>query len=140
VKVLAADRSEVGWLVERTGFAPTAGVRAIKAMDAEGVIKGMVAFDCWTENAVQAHMAVDTPIAWRSLLRPAFAYPFEQCGKGIILAAIPAGNARSVRLAKHFGFREMHRVRDGWAAGDDLLLLELRREGCRWLSKERKAA
>lgn len=131
--VSAALPSDFGWIQERTGCARTNGFKAIKATDDAGRILGMVAYDGWTENAVQAHMAVDTPVAWRALLKPAFEYPFIQAGKSVILAIIPAGNARSVNLAKRFGFRETYRVRDGWATGEDLVLLEMRREECRWL-------
>lgn len=93
----------------------------------------MVGFDGWTENACQAHMAVDTPVAWRSLLPAAFEYPFRECNRGLILAAIPSHNTKSWGLALHFGFRVAHVVRDGWAVGDDLVLLEMRREDCRFL-------
>ena len=138
-RVVAASPEDFDWLVERTQCAPTLGFRAIKAIDETGRILGMVGYDGWTENAVQAHMAVDTPMAWRAMLGPAFAYPFQECGKGVILATIPAGNARSVHLAKRFGFVEVFRVRDGWVLGEDLLLLEMRREACRWLNEEEAA-
>lgn len=85
-------------------------------------------------------MAADTPIVWRSLLGPAFSYPFEQIGVGIILAIIPASNDKSIRLAQRFGFRETHRVKDGYAVGVDIILHEMRREECRYISRNRKAA
>lgn len=135
MNVVAATRDDFAWLVERTQCGVTEGFRAIKAVDAEGRTRGMVGYDAWTENAVQAHMAVDSPMAWRTLLRPAFAYPFEECGLGLILAVIPADNAKSVRLAKHFGFQEVWKLRDGWAAGVDLMFLEMRRDDCRWLKE-----
>jgi hypothetical protein len=138
--VKAAERGDFAWLVERTHCAVTESFRAIKAVDAIGRILGMVGYDLWTLNSVQAHMAVDSPIAWRAMLRPAFAYPFLEAGMGVILAVIPAGNARSVHLATRFGFRPVHRVRDGWAPGEDLIMLEMRREECRWLEPQRKVA
>lgn len=129
----AASPCDLGWLVARTSCGLTPAAAAIKATDAGGRIVGMVGYDNWTENACQAHMAVATPMAWRALVRPAFAYPFLQAGKGVILAVIPAGNARSVDLASRFGFMVTHRVRDGWAVGEDLICLEMRRENCRWI-------
>ncbi len=110
-------------------------MRAIKAVDAGGTIRGMVGYDLWTENAVTAHMAVDTPIAWRSLIPACFEYPFIECDKGLILAVIPADNAKSWGLAGHLGFKLVHTVRDGWARGVDLLMLELRRTDCRFLKE-----
>lgn len=131
--VTAAAPADLGWLVSRAECTLTPAARAIKAVSPSGEIRGMVAYDCWTPNACQAHMAVDAPVAWRALIRPAFRYPFQQAGKSVILASIPAGNARSVHLAKRLGFRETYRVTDGWATGEDLVLFEMRRCECRWL-------
>lgn len=141
MRVLAAAPADFAWLVERTSCAPTGSFKAIKAVDSSGRIRGMVGYDMWTVNAVQAHMAVDSPIVWRSLLRPAFAYPFEQAGKGLLLGIIPAGNARSMALTRRLRFRETYRIRDGWAAGEDLAVFEMLRDECPWLSAgTRKAA
>ena len=95
----------------------------------------MVGYDGWTENAVQAHMAVEAPSVWRRLLRPAFSYPFEEAGKGLLLGVIPSHNARSAQFARRLGFRLAYEVLDGWAAGDALLFFEMRRDECRWLQR-----
>lgn len=135
MRVEAAGPLDLKWLVDATRCALTPGANAIKAVDARGRIRGMVAYDWWTENAVYAHMAVDTPIAWRHLIPACFEYPFVQCNRQLLLALIPAHNEKSWGLAGHFGFRIVHTVRDGWAKGDDLHLLELRREDCRFLRR-----
>jgi RimJ/RimL family protein N-acetyltransferase len=133
VRVVYASQNELSWIVERTSCSLGPGARGICVKDQKGVIHGMVAYDNWTENAVQAHMAVDDPTAWRSLVGPAFQYPFQEAGRGLIIGIIPSHNTRSVRLVKRFGFRETHRFKDGWAPRDDLLVFELRREECRFL-------
>lgn len=140
MKVLAATYEEQEWLVRRIGFTPTAWSRALKAVDDAGNIRGMVAYDRWTENSCEAHMAVDTPIAWRALLFPAFDCPFNHYGRGLILGIIASNNSRSLALAKRFGFRETYRVRDGVKPGTDIVIHEMRREECRWLKQEREAA
>lgn len=139
MRVQAAVGSHFDWLIQRTNLVPTARFRAIEAVDSNGDIRGMIGFDCWTANSCEAHMAVDSPIVWRSLLYPAFQYPFEQMGRGVILAIIPANNKKSIRMATHLGFTETHRVRDGYDVGVDVILHEMRREECRWLYL-RKAA
>jgi hypothetical protein len=80
VKVTAAGLIDMQWIRAATHCVLTPAARAIKAVDAGGRIRGMVAYDWWTENAVYAHMAVDTPIAWRALIPPCFEYPFLECG------------------------------------------------------------
>src|SRR5574343_1668250 len=133
--VRAASPESLRWIEARTGCVLTRAARGIEAVDSRGVVRGQVAYDNWTENAVQAHMAVDTPVAWRALVKPAFEYPFRQAGKSVIVGFIPAGNARSVHLAKRLGLRETYRVRDGWANGEDVVVLEMRRDECRWLQE-----
>ncbi|RKH08995.1 hypothetical protein D7X74_30395 [Corallococcus sp. CA047B] len=134
--VRAAPPAHFAWLEGRTGCVLTRNASAIEAVDADGTIRGMVAYDSWTESAVSAHMAVESPSVWRALLRPAFEYPFVQAGREIILGVIVASNARSMAFVERVGFREAHRVQGGWAKGVDLVVWEMRREDCRWLKKE----
>ena len=132
MNVTAGGPEALAWLRERAGCALTPNARCIQAVDGAGRIRGVVGFDHWTHNAVQAHWALDTPVAWRALWGPALAYPFQESGLGLVLGVIPADNARSVTLARRMGFTEAHRVLDGWARGVDLLILELRPETASW--------
>jgi len=133
VKVTAGHAEAFGWIEARTGCVLTRNARAIQALDVSGRIRGVIAYDMWTESAVQAHMAVDSPVVWRSLLRPAFSYPFVEAGRALLLGIIPADNAKSCAMAKRLGFREAYRVVDGWSVGVDLIVHEMRRRECRWL-------
>ena len=140
--VRAAPKTDWRWLVDRTGCALTTDFAAIEAIqllpgfpeDREAYrVRGMVGYCNTTKTAIQLHMAVDAPCVWRKLLVPALAYPFLQADKRICLGVIPANNPKSIRFTQHVGFREVHRIRDGWDEGEDLVFLELRREECRYL-------
>lgn len=128
------------WIRERTGCGVGPNFRALEAVAEDGRIRGMVGFDGWWGNAAQMHVAIESPGALRALLLPAFDYLFNFSGKSIALGVVPAHNKRALRFDKHIGFREVYRVRDGWAAGDDMVFLELRKEDCRWLRPGRKSA
>jgi L-amino acid N-acyltransferase YncA len=129
------------WLQRRTDCAVTSDFSAIEALDAYGRTRGMVGYCGWTENSVQMHMAVTAPSVWRALLRPSLEYPFAQVGVGVCLGIIPSSNVKSLRFAGAVGFEEKYRIRDGWDVGEDLVLLEMRKEDCRFLlSNERRAA
>lgn len=121
------------WLHERTGYTLGPEARSVAAVDSAGSARGMVAFDRWTPNAAHVHIALDTPAALRHLLPAACKYLFGQCGRGVALATVRAGNTRSLRLSQRLGFVETHRMRDGWAPGEDVVYLEMRRESCRWM-------
>lgn len=148
MKVAAAAPAAWPWLVERTGCVLTSDFRAIQATDVNGKIRGMVGYCDWAPNSVRAHLAADSPIVWRSLLRPALEYPFTQAGVGMILAAVRGSNARSLRFCGAVGLGVTCRVKDGFKAGEDWVLLQLRKEDCRfllgsethWAPQERRVA
>ncbi len=138
MNVRASVPGHFAWLVERTSCAITPGFRAIEAVDDEGRILGMVGFDGWwgepgQGGSVQMHVAIEKPIAVRRLAPAAFDYVFRQAGKDVAIGVVPAHNRRALEFDLHLGFREVHRVRDGWARGDDVVLLEMRRDDCRFL-------
>lgn len=142
MRVHAAHPKDFAWLVERIGCVLSASARAIKAVDATGRIWGMVAYDGWTHTSAQCHMAVDAPIAWRHLVRPAFHYPFEEAQRRLLIGLVAANNPKSLRMTQHLGFRRTHTFREGFREGVDLVVFEMTREECRWLSstENRKAA
>ena len=137
-EIKAAPKEHFAWLVDRTQCAITPAFRAIEAMDANGEIKGMVGYDNWTLNAVQMHMAFETPAALRAIIPAGFKYPFSS--RGVILGIIPSHNERSCELTRRLGFKEVYRIQDGWAKGDDMIVFQMRREECRYLEAEKEAA
>ena len=141
MNVVGCYEHEYGWLVERAGCDVTPGFKAIKAVDDAGRIHGMIGYGAWTANSCLMHIALDNPASLRSLLKWCFRYVFEQTGRGVAFATVRGTNARSLRLCKRVGFREVYRLRDAVAVGEDMVLFEMRREDCRWIPEmARKAA
>ena len=136
MRVEAGGPAALEWIRERTQCALTPHATCIQAVDDKGRIRGVLAFDNWTVNAVQVHQAVDAPIIWRHLIGPAIDYAYRQCGKGLLVGVTPGSNKRACDMAKRMGMREAHRIRDGWAVGEDMVVFEMRREECRWLSSD----
>lgn len=134
--VQAAPKEHLDWIIARAGCVLTPDARAIEVLDGKKRIRGMIAYDNWTPNAVQAHMVVENPIIWRHLIGPAFSYPFLQAGKRIILGIIPSHNKKSVAMTKRLGFRCIRTIRDGWSDGDDLIVFEMRRDECQWIPRK----
>lgn len=138
--VRAAPPEHFGWLCRRVGYAPTLGFRAIEVVDSDGKVRGMVGYDLFTPNSVWTHIALESVAAGRGLLQAGFAYPFVQLGLKMMIASVASSNEKSKRLVEHLGFREVHRFKDGMKDGEDLILYQLNRDECRWLSLARKAA
>jgi len=68
------------------------------------------------------------------IVRDTFAYPFITCGLECVLALVESTNGPALKFDKKLGFREVHRIPHG-GMDDDLVVLEMLRADCRWLSK-----
>lgn len=131
--VRKAHPSHFGWLKLRTQCELTDSFRAIEALDERGVVRGMVGYSGWTYTSVCMHVCIEAPGALKALLRAAFEYPFVEGSKRFVIGITPSDNAKALRFNKHIGFREVYRIKDGFADGVDLVVQELRREECRWI-------
>lgn len=140
MKVQAAPPGRFSWLKDKTGCAITDDFRAIEAIDRKGRIRGMVGFSAWTDSAVFAHMAVESPMVWRHLLGPALAYPFGEAGREVLIACINSTNAKSLAMVAHLGFDEVGRIPGGVRPGADLVFLQLRKDNCSYWLRQKEAA
>ena len=136
--VRVAPREHLGWLAERAKVNVTPDLHAVEAIDDQGKIHGMLATDGWTPNSCCMHVALDNPVVLRRLLPMVFGIIFNQLGKNVALVTVLGNNTRSLRLVHHVGFREIARIRDGWARGVDLTIHELRKKDCRFIDHGRR--
>lgn len=134
---MATTHKDLPWLIERVGCFLTPAAKGVKVVDADGATRAMAIFDRWTYNCAEAHIAVDEPMALRTLCREAFPWYFAE--RGVLLGIVRASNAKALRLDRHLGFREQTRVVDGVAKGEDLVILCMRRDDCRWVKTMHRA-
>ena len=118
-------------------YAPSAQVKGIVLAE-KRAMKACVLYDYWTYNSANVHIySTDAS----SLLNPRFVeemfrYPYEQLGLGILMAVTPADSTASLAFSKALGFREIMRIKDGWKVGIDMVVKEMRREECRYLTQK----
>lgn len=62
-------------------------------------------------------------------------YPFNFLDCGRVTIPVKADNAECLRFVKHFGFTEEGRLRKAFPDGQDLVILGLLKNECRWLSE-----
>jgi hypothetical protein len=92
-----------------------------------------VAYDCFVGRACCMHTVIANPRAVsRAMVREAFAFPFNACGCNVVIGLVDSTNEAALRLDKHLGFREVHRIPDG-GRDADLIVLQMLRSDCRWL-------
>lgn len=121
-----------------TSAIATADTCGVVAEDEVGDPIGMVVFDSLTPNSAQAHIAMTNSFkAIRAgLLNAAFEFVFRVLDKGVLFGLVPECNAVALRFDKHMGFKEVQRLNDAYDVGIDYVVLEMRREACRWLAGE----
>lgn len=119
---------------QHTGYTVGPDFRGIKYVENDEVL-AVIGYDHWTPAAVQMHIWCGDMRAFKdkTLLRAAFEYPFEQAKKVVALAVTPADNVASLKFSDWMGFKEIGRVKDGWAVGVDMIVKEIRKDACPWL-------
>lgn len=127
MNVRAASPESLTHIQTALGCPLTASARGIEAVSMAGKVKGILAFDGWTENSVQCHI-IATPLATIHLVKAGREYIFRTLGLGLIFCSIRSDNLRALRFAQHACFEVEHKVRDVYGRGVDLVLLRMRRE------------
>ena len=127
------------WIQLLFGIAATDKTKGIVAVreyeDGKTEPVAVAVFDNWTHNSVCVHWWLDTPMVLRhGFFEEVAHYVFNVCGKRIMIGLVPSDKPKSIKLAKHLGFEEVYRVKDGYAVGIDQVILEGRVENAdRWL-------
>ena len=59
--------------------------------------------------------------------------------KKFIYGMVPGDNAKAIKINEHIGFTVKMRLEDAWADGIDYVVMELKKENCRYLPKVKAA-
>ncbi len=137
--VLPLTGQHWSWMEERTHLIACEDSHGFVLMR-NGEILGATVFDSWTSNSCHGHIAIEDPKITRRLLRVTFDYVFIYANRGVMIATVIGNNTRALRLVKGIGFKELFRVEDGHKLGVDTVVLEMRRENCRWITPVNKKA
>ena len=109
----------------------TAGIVAI---DENGILVGASLMDNWTNNSVQMHFMITSPLVLKhGFIEASFDIVFNEMNLNYVYGMVPGDNEKAIRLNKHMGFTEKMRLEEGWAVGVDYVCMELKRENCRYL-------
>ena len=120
------------WLCKRIGLVPTANLKCLGRVDKDGQIMGVIGYDGYNRASVQMHSAGVGNWVSREFIYAAFDYPFRVMGCEVVLGLIPSGNVQAIRFNRHVGFTEVTRI-EGAHPDGALILMQMRRDECRWL-------
>jgi hypothetical protein len=125
------------WLNERVTVSFSADFRAIGWTE-HGMLKAVVGYTDVNGKTAQIHVAAEGKY-WmrREFLWYTFYYPFIQLDLTWLIGVVNANNDTALKMDTNIGFEEFARIPDGYADGEDLVMLRLHRGSPRvqrWLS------
>lgn len=139
-----APKEHYPWIAQRARIDTGPCFIALEAATEDGKGFAMVGFDGWTPRSLSMHVALGDSHAGkragRALIRPAFEFAFVEAKRSIVTGTVLSNNPKALALDMNLGFREVFRGKDWWGPGVDMIWLEMRREDCRWIEPQRKAA
>jgi hypothetical protein len=119
------------WVAERARLVWSTDVQAIGEIRGDRIIAGVV-YDGFLGGCCQMHQAIEGRMS-RDFVHAAFHYPFVQLGLNCVLGIVAESNAAALKMDRHLGFKTLCRIKHGGRGGEDILLMEMRREDCRFL-------
>lgn len=123
------------WIKERIDLTLMSNTKGVAAEKEDGTIMGVCVCDSWTYSSVQLHVAIDNPIILKNgrFLREVFGYVFTHADRQVALGLVPAKNEKALKFDRKLGFVEIFRIKQGYAEDEDMVILELRKENCKWI-------
>ena len=142
MRFVPAGSVHVQWITDRLDLLRVEGAKGIACESDSGEIYAVCMMDTWTEGSVQVHIAIDNPLCLKhyALLREVFHYIFITADRLTAVGLVNSDNIKALNFDKKIGFRELTRIKDGHSKGIDTVILELRREDCKWINLKEEAA
>jgi len=110
-------------------------------VDETGSILCAAIFDNWTSTSVQVHQVIRNPFVIRhGFFAEVSKYVYVTCDRAIMYGLVRASNKKALKLDLNIGFTEVARLKDAVMFGEDMVILELRKEDCKFLPQEFREA
>lgn len=124
-------------LYERALVQPTNDLKSLLWYSKRGTIDWVVGYTAWIGKTVQMHVACVGEYRYtpKPLLSFAFDYPFNQRGVDIVFGIVNSLNDNVLKFDLKLGFKEKMRWGNVHDDGGDLILLEMRKENCKWIGQ-----
>jgi len=106
----------------------------------DGKPVGVMLLDQWTETSAQCHVGLTNAMCLKRLPYEFANYFFNTCDKEILIGLTPADNKKAIKINKHFGFKEVYRMKDAYKKGIDYIVYRMERDDCPFLIEKEEAA
>lgn len=130
----------IEWAVSRFPVFPgTWDTASALIQEKDGGIIACVVYNHWyPANSVEMSIAAVDGERWlnRPFLFAAFGNPFLNWNMRRVSCRTSADNAKAIKLGLHLGFVPEGRIREGYAAGVDMLTFGMLKSECRFLGED----
>ena len=125
-----------------------AGLEFVLMENTKGIVGEMngkmacaAVFDSWAHTSVCVHQLILNPFCIRhGFFEEVAKYVYVQADRAIMYGLVRSSNKKAIKLDLNIGFTEIARLKDGVMFGEDLVILELKKEDCRFLPKDYREA
>lgn len=125
------------WLNARIDIPWSSDFRAIGLVKNDCLV-AVAGYNCFAGRTCHTHIAIlPGTLVSKDFLIAGFQYPFEQCNLLRLYAWMDEADAAPLNIDLKLGFEIVRRIPNGAISGADLLLIELRKENCRFLKETR---
>ena len=126
------------WVRKRILVLLTEDVKGVVAVDLKDQLLGAIILDNWTQNSVQCHIAIDSPMLLKhGFLQECMDYVFNTCKRKIAYGVVPSDNEKALKLNRHMGFVEVARLKDSVSDGVDSVILEMTRQTSNYIPEKK---
>ena len=144
MKPVFVDLQEGHWdeVSEALGVPLSQDLKGLSVVDEEtGELFAAALFNSWTKTSVCVHQYIKNPFVLKHGFYELIAeYVYVHNGRAIMYGVVPSTNEKALKVDKNIGFEEVARLKDAVDFGVDMVVLELRKENCRFLPEEYRRA
>ena len=129
-------RALAGFLQQHAGVHPSADLR-VMGWVSEGKLVIAVGLNGFLGKLAQIHIAFERNwhFSPRAMLEEVFRYAFIEMGREMLLGVVNSNNTKAMRWDQHLGFRELYRLPGMHDDGGDVVLLAMKKDECRYLTR-----
>ena len=139
-KPMTAD-FEWKWVKALTNVVMCEDSEGIVCYDDDGLMVAACVADTFSKDACSVHLAIANPLAIRAgLFNQCADYLFGTRERKRLFGQVPASNKKAIKLNKHLGYTVVATIPNGICEGEDLVVMCLEKENCKYVKNIKEAA
>ena len=135
-KIIVGEEDRLGrWLCRKLDCDYIPHRSRYVGLEAGGELVAVTAYEDYRVNSIVMHVAAIENKRWlnRHYLRFCFYYPFCQLKVNKVIGLVDSSNLQALKFDLNLGFTEEARIKSAAINGDDIIILTMTKEQCRFI-------